>query len=128
MRIRILPEAERDLDIGCDFYDSQSPGAARFFLRGLLDDIDGLLKHAGVHELDCGFFRAISKRFPFAKYLPIWNQRPRIPGAMSGTQGPAGLVRNRRCKPARVPRWATAHPSAPAAIGRSRGRGADRRP
>jgi hypothetical protein len=26
MRIRILPEAERDLDIGCDFYDSQSPG------------------------------------------------------------------------------------------------------
>ena len=27
MKIRILPEAERDLDIGADFYESQAPGA-----------------------------------------------------------------------------------------------------
>lgn len=48
MRIRILPEAERDLDLGADFYEAQSPGAGASFIRGLLDDIDGLLKRGGV--------------------------------------------------------------------------------
>jgi hypothetical protein len=28
MRLRILPEVERDLEIGEDFYESQSPGWA----------------------------------------------------------------------------------------------------
>lgn len=49
MKIRILPEAERDLDLGADFYESQAPGAGGYFIRGLLDDIDGLLNHGGVH-------------------------------------------------------------------------------
>ena len=30
MRIRILPEAERDLDIGCDFYDPNPLGQRDF--------------------------------------------------------------------------------------------------
>lgn len=66
MRIRILPEAERDLDLGADFYESQSPGAGSYFIHGLLEDIDGLLKHGGVHAKHRGFHRAMSKRFPFA--------------------------------------------------------------
>ena len=35
MRIRILPEAERDLDIGANFYEAQSPGAGAHFIRRL---------------------------------------------------------------------------------------------
>ncbi|MEI8368958.1 MAG: type II toxin-antitoxin system RelE/ParE family toxin [Planctomycetia bacterium] len=92
MRIRILPEAERDLDIGCDFYDSQSPGAARFFLRGLLDDIDGLLKHAGVHEQYCGFFRAISKRFPFAIFYALSEDTIDIYAVLDCRQDPDAIT------------------------------------
>ena len=66
MRIRVLPEAERDLDVGAAFYESQSPGAGGYFIRELLGDIDGLLKHGGVHAKYCGFHRAVSRRFPFA--------------------------------------------------------------
>lgn len=71
MKIRILPEAERDLDLGADFYDSQAPGAGRYFIRGLLDDIDGLLKHGGVHAKYRGFHRATSHRFPFAIFYDL---------------------------------------------------------
>ena len=71
MRIRILPEAERDLDLGAEFYDSQSPGAGSYFIRGLLDDIEGLLKHGGVHAKHRGFHRAMSHRFPFAIFYEL---------------------------------------------------------
>jgi len=71
MKIRILPEAERDLDLGADFYESQSPDAGVSFIRGLLDDIDGLLKHGGVHAKYRGFHRAMSHRFPFAIFYDL---------------------------------------------------------
>lgn len=31
MKIRLLPEAERDLEIGADFYESQRPGLGSYF-------------------------------------------------------------------------------------------------
>ncbi len=31
MRIRLLPEAERDLETGSDFYESQQPGLGTYF-------------------------------------------------------------------------------------------------
>ena len=31
MKIRILPEAEHDLEIGADFYESQGNGLGRYF-------------------------------------------------------------------------------------------------
>ena len=51
MRIRILPEAERDLEPGAEFYESQSPGVGGHFIREVADDIHGLLKHGGVHAM-----------------------------------------------------------------------------
>jgi hypothetical protein len=32
MKIRILPEAERDLDLGAHFYESHAPGAGGGFI------------------------------------------------------------------------------------------------
>ena len=64
MRIRVLPEAERDLDVGAAFYESQSPGAGGYFIRELLGDIDGLLKHGGVHAKYRGFIGRCRGGFP----------------------------------------------------------------
>ena len=40
MNIRILPEAERDLEIGADFYESQREGLGRYFNDCLSSDIE----------------------------------------------------------------------------------------
>jgi len=66
MRIRILPEAERDLQIGADFYESQRGGLGQYFNDCLSSDIESLRLYAGVHERVHGLFRCLSKRFPFA--------------------------------------------------------------
>lgn len=91
MRIRILPEAERDLDIGVDFYEAQSPGAGAHFIRRLLEDIDGLLKHGGVHAKYRGFYRAISHRFPFAIFYDLNGNVIDIYAVLDCRQDPATI-------------------------------------
>jgi plasmid stabilization system protein ParE len=91
MRIRILPEAERDLDLGAGFYESQSPGAGTSFIRGLLEDIDGLLKHGGVHAKYRGFHRAMSHRFPFAIFYDLNGGMIDIYAVLDCRQDPDGV-------------------------------------
>lgn len=68
MNIRILPEAERDLQIGADFYESQRDGLGRYFNDCLASDIESLRLFAGIHERVGGLYRCLSKRFPFAVF------------------------------------------------------------
>ena len=42
MKIRILPEASRDLELGADFYESQNRGLGRYFNDSLMADIESL--------------------------------------------------------------------------------------
>jgi plasmid stabilization system protein ParE len=73
MRIRLLPEAERDLEAGADFYESQRPGLGSYFNYCLTADIESLRIYAGIHETYRGFHRSLSKRFPFAIYYILIN-------------------------------------------------------
>lgn len=66
MRIRLLPEAERDLEIGADFYESQQPGLGTYFNDCLTADIESLRIYAGIHVTYRGFQCSLSKRFPFS--------------------------------------------------------------
>ncbi|NWG01693.1 MAG: type II toxin-antitoxin system RelE/ParE family toxin [Syntrophaceae bacterium] len=71
MKIRILSPAERDLEEGYHFYESQSPGLGSYFLDSLYSDIDSLAYFAGIHQVVFGYHRQLSKRFPFAIYYRI---------------------------------------------------------
>ena len=48
MKIRILPVAERDLEIGADFYESQRSGLGLYFNDCLMTDIDSLCLQASM--------------------------------------------------------------------------------
>ena len=71
MMVRILPAARADLELAADFYESQCEGLGTEFLSAIINDIDGLEIHAGVHRLEYGFHKSISKRFPFAIYYLV---------------------------------------------------------
>ena len=71
MNVRILSPAERDLEEGYRFYESQSPGLGSYFLDSLYSDIDSLAYFGGIHQLVFGYNRHLSKRFPFAIYYRI---------------------------------------------------------
>ncbi len=42
MNIRILPKAERDLELGADFYESQREGLGRYVNDCLATDVESL--------------------------------------------------------------------------------------
>jgi hypothetical protein len=68
MKIRILDEAISDLRLGAQFYEDQSAGLGTYFLDTLFSDIESLHLYAGVHIQVEGYYRSLSKRFPFAIY------------------------------------------------------------
>ena len=70
MKLRILSLAVGDLEAGRDFYELQQAGLGHYFLDTLFSDIEALL-HAGVHVRYLDYFRALSKRFPYAIYYRI---------------------------------------------------------
>ena len=71
MRLRILELAESDLLEGFRFYERQAAGIGSFFLESLCSDIESLRLFGGVHRRVFGFYRLLSKRFPFAIYYRI---------------------------------------------------------
>lgn len=71
MKLRILSLAHGDLLAGRDFYEMQQAGLGAYFLDTLFSDIESLLLHAGVHAKHLGYYRALSKRFPYAVYYKL---------------------------------------------------------
>jgi plasmid stabilization system protein ParE len=71
MKIEILDIAMSDIRSGQQFYEQQQEGLGVYFLDSLFSDIDALLLYGGIHQQFFGYFRALSKRFPYAIYYRI---------------------------------------------------------
>ncbi|MFI3135961.1 MAG: type II toxin-antitoxin system RelE/ParE family toxin [Methylococcaceae bacterium] len=69
--IQILVDAENDLDEGRAFYDKQGENIGDYFWDSLLSDIESLVIFGGIHSKKLGFYRMLSKRFPYAIYYDI---------------------------------------------------------
>jgi plasmid stabilization system protein ParE len=88
MKIRILPNAETDLELGADFYESQRAGLGEYFLTSLISDVESLKLYGGIHEQYFGFHRSVSKRFPFAIYYRLRENTVQIYAVLDCRQNP----------------------------------------
>ena len=93
MRIAILDEAERDLVDGAFFYEAQDPGLGQYFLDSLFSDVDSLQLYAGIHPLQFGYHRLLSKRFPYAVYYRVEGSVAQVWAVLDCRQDPEKLVR-----------------------------------
>lgn len=75
MQIRLLESAKEDLREGYRFYAAQSAELGTYFLDATQADVKSLLIYAGVHARANGFFRMLTKRFPFAVYYLVDGDR-----------------------------------------------------
>lgn len=71
--ISILSDAVLDLEQGKDFYESQQTGIGEYFWDCLLSDIESLIVYSGIHQKQDGFYKMLSKRFPYAIYYDVTN-------------------------------------------------------
>lgn len=91
MRIVILEDAEIDLEEGREFYERSSLGLGEYFAVNLAADIESLRFYAGVHALEFGFHRALSKRFPFGIYYRVAGAVIRIYAVLDLRRDPAWI-------------------------------------
>jgi hypothetical protein len=74
MKIHVLTSAINDLYDGRIFYERQGEGLGEYFFNSLFSDIDSLILYSGIHIKVFGFYRMLSKRFPYAIYYKIENE------------------------------------------------------
>ncbi|MEO6971608.1 MAG: type II toxin-antitoxin system RelE/ParE family toxin [Chthoniobacterales bacterium] len=98
MRIHVLDEAEDDLQNGRRFYDRQGPGVGAYFAAALASDIDSLILFAGIHPREFGFYRTLSKRFPFGIYYLFETEVVEVYAVLDLRRDPAWIRRRLKAK------------------------------
>ncbi len=71
MKVKVLRSALDDLVAGRRFYNRQEQGIGSYFFDSLFSEIDSLVLHAGIHRIQFGFHRLLTKRFPHAVYYRV---------------------------------------------------------
>ena len=71
MRAELRDEARADLVDGAWFYGRQARGLDDHFVERRREDLRTLETTSGIHEKYRGFYRKLSKRFPFAIYYLV---------------------------------------------------------
>jgi plasmid stabilization system protein ParE len=93
MKIEILSIAMSDIQFGQRFYEQQQEGLGVYFLDSLFSDIDALLLYAGIHPQFFGYYRALSKRFPYAIYYRVDGQIIQVWRVLDCRQKPSRIVK-----------------------------------
>ena len=91
MKVTVLDVAERDLEEGCRFYEGQSQGLGVYFLDSLYSDIDSLAYYGGIHHRVFGHHRLLSRRFPFAVYYQVDEDRALVVAVLDCRRNPSWI-------------------------------------
>ena len=97
MTIHILDMAKDDLVEGFYFYEEKEAGLGDYFLSNLFSDIESLKVFGGIHRKSYKrFYRALSKRFPFAIYYTIEGNTVLISSVVDCRRRPSWIRRHLR--------------------------------
>ena len=89
MRVKMLDSAHQDMLDGYWFYERQGVGLGDYFADTLYGEIDSLALYAGIHNRKFGFYRAISRKFPYSIYYEIEEGEARVYGVLDGRRDPS---------------------------------------
>ncbi len=87
--VLILEAAAVDLFEGKDFYDRQRSKLGVYFFDSLISDIESLEIYAGIHSVHFGFYRMLSRRFPFAIYYNLSGSTAEVVAVLDMRRDPA---------------------------------------
>lgn len=90
-KVLVLKEAAMDLEEGRLFYDRKEKGIGDYFFNCLISDLESIKLYAGVHSKRFGFYRMLSKRFPFAIYYEIDKEIARVIAILDMRRDPAWI-------------------------------------
>ena len=80
--------ALQDLKLAQKFYENQAPQLGDYFFDALLTDITSLHLYADIHIKEFGYFKMLSKRFPYSIYYETYDDIARVIAILDQRQDP----------------------------------------
>jgi len=77
-KILVLEDAVHDLESGKFFYDEREYGVGDYFWDFIISEIESLYLYAGIHKKEFNFHKMITRRFPYAIYYYLENNKAYI--------------------------------------------------
>jgi len=77
-----------DLKLGQHFYELQAPQLGDYFFDSLVTDIKSLHIYAGIHLIDYGYYKMLSKRFPYVIYYETFGSVARVISVLDQRKSP----------------------------------------
>jgi hypothetical protein len=97
MKVQILDLAKNDLIEGYRFYEAREVGLGAYFLTNLYTDVDSLAILGGLHSMPYRhFYRALSKRFPFAIFYTMDDDLVKIRAIVDCRRKPSWIRKHLR--------------------------------
>lgn len=69
--LHLTDDAQSDIRNSEDFHEKQSPNLGIYFYDSVISDLDALKHYAGIYAIHFGFYRMVTKRFPYVIYYDI---------------------------------------------------------
>ena len=83
--------AKADMKIGQSFYQSQSENLGDYFIDSILMDLESLKFYAGIHTEKFGYYKMLSKRFPFFIYYTLKENIVVVHAILDTRQNPSSI-------------------------------------
>jgi len=95
-RLRLIPEAELDLDEAYSWYQAQAPDLGADFLGAVNMCIAAIRRHPEAYQLvDPTMRRALLRRFPFAVFYEVGPAEILVYAVFHGARNPTAWKRRR---------------------------------
>ena len=80
--------ALNDLKLAQNFYERQASLLGDYFFDALITDIESLHIYAGIHIQEYGYYKMLSKRFPYAIYYETSDDIAKVIAILDQRQQP----------------------------------------
>jgi hypothetical protein len=86
--VEILDCAHEDMANGYVFYERQSAGLGAYFADTLYSEMESLEYQAGIHPIRYGFYRQLTRKFPYSVYYRVENGKTRVYAVLDNRMNP----------------------------------------
>ena len=95
-KLVLLDSVKIDIQESKNFYESIEAGAGQYFLNCILSDLQILSSNSGIHKKVHGFYQALSKKFPFAIYYDVIDEKIVVVAILDMRQNPNSIIKRLR--------------------------------
>jgi len=87
-KVELTELAQEDLQRAKEFYDLQADFLRNYFIDSIFIDLESLRFYGGIHNRVYGFYKMLAKRFPYAIYYEIEEDKVVVHAILDTRQNP----------------------------------------